>query len=128
MLRDGWDMSKPFGPTLTDYVRVFPNLSSVHIDLVFPSDQVVTVNSPSTPEGTSPFKDSTIVEDPHRLTSVSLSITKDIDYEYSLSHIWYIVRVFPKIAANLKQFGIDELDAFYLDFLADPIQNQSIPR
>jgi hypothetical protein len=107
-------VNKQLGPTLLDYIRIFPNLSSVHIDLVFQE----RVHSPRT----SPFKDITTVEDPHRLPSVTFSFTRDIDRDTDFSREWWMERVFRIIAANLKGIGIEKLDNYHLDILADPTQ------
>jgi hypothetical protein len=122
VLRDNWSVCQKFEPTLADYTHIFPNVSSIYIDLVFPFDRVVRRDSPPVSNGTFGLKDVTAARNCHRLTSVSLSLTKNGEYSSCLSHQWYRNGVVPAIKARLKEVGIDQLDAFHLDFMVKPMK------
>jgi hypothetical protein len=103
---------KEVKPTLLDYVRIFPNLVSVRIELVYPRDcsrkQIETSNATSS-HPIVPARSTT-----NRLKTVSVSITKDLTWNGTKQES-FTKKIIPQLKASLKAAGIDRLESFHLE-------------
>jgi hypothetical protein len=98
-----------------DYVGIFPNLSSIHIDLVYPYDRKGS-HAGSLPRSIQPRRPDQIPKaTPHHLKSISLSVNREVEF-HGVTHERFTTNVVPQIKRKLKEIGIDKLDLCHLDF------------
>lgn len=103
---------KEVKPSLLDYVRIFPNLASVRIELVYPRDR--SRRQSETSNATAERRIVPVAATSHRLKTVSLSITKDLNW-YGTKQESFTKKIMPHLKASLKEARIDRLESFHLE-------------